>query len=126
MILLIIMFATLNNKLTIICSHSHRKKRDCLYSDRIMYIKLKLEFQTGSDKMFTGHVTHLESSVWGVRHTSITASNCKSNLVSYNNIRTNKYNVCLGCLSTLFQKLSHFPKYSGFSSGAKCKEQAAM
>ncbi len=30
-----------------------------------MCIKLKIEFQTGSDKYITGHVTYLESSVWG-------------------------------------------------------------
>ncbi len=74
-------------------------------------MKLKIEFQTGNDK---------KSSVWGEfitlpKQLRISHILFKSNLVSV---------VCLGCFSTLLQKLSHFSKcdrYSGFSSGAKYK-----
>ncbi len=57
-----IMFSTLNNNFqsyTVICS--------CISIHKQVYlnIKLNIEFQAGSDNNVTGHVTFLESSVWG-------------------------------------------------------------
>ncbi len=62
------MFYALNSKLqsyTVICSCISTQKQVYLHSDRTMHIKLEIEFQTASDKNVTGHVTYLESSIWG-------------------------------------------------------------
>ncbi len=49
----------------VICSCTPIVKHIYWNSDRTMCITIKVEFQTGSDKIFTGHVTFLESSLWG-------------------------------------------------------------
>ncbi len=45
--------------------YSNKKNQVYLHSDMTMCIIVKIEFQTGSDKIVTGHVTYLESSIWG-------------------------------------------------------------
>ncbi len=80
----IIMFSMLNKKWSIIYSHIQSytviynhiqsytvyryfqyQKGVYLHSNRTIFFKLKIKLQTGSNKNVTGHVTYLQSSMWG-------------------------------------------------------------